>query len=162
PVAPAPTSAGLLGMARITGTPGPHHFSSASSLIPAATDITNGRVLWNRGCNGVRTAPATCGLTATTTRVAGAIAAALAAVAVLQKPAARALEAAGELSPTQMCSGGVPRRSRPPISARPMLPPPRNAICCLLLIVQRIVGFSGEQRRYIDGAATPSMRRPRS
>src|SRR5882757_9731941 len=51
----------------------------------------------------------------------------------MPKSADSASRAAGKLSPTEMCSGRVPRRSRPPMSARPMLPPPKNAICPLLM-----------------------------
>src|SRR5882724_6482226 len=135
PVAPAPTNAGLLGIARITGTPPPHQLSRAEMRIPAAIDITIGRVCCSAGWSGVRTAPATCGLTATTMTDAGPTATALSAVACTPKSAERASLAASELSPTVMCSGRVPRRSIPPISARPMLPPPRIARCLLLIRV---------------------------
>ena len=46
-------------------------------------------------------------------------------------PRANEVRAASTLSPTEICSGRVPRRKSPPIRARPMLPPPKNASCML-------------------------------
>ena len=44
PVAPKPLSAGRFGMVRITGTCGPNQRASAAWGMPAATEITRGRV----------------------------------------------------------------------------------------------------------------------
>src|SRR5690348_7510715 len=54
------------------------------------------------------------------------MAAALSAVAAMPSSLESVVRAGSWLSPTAICSGRMPWRSRPPMSARPMLPAPRT------------------------------------
>ncbi len=62
--APAPTSAGVLGMARTTGVPGASAASMRASVTPAAMDSTRPT---SRSARSRQTASTWSGLTATTT-----------------------------------------------------------------------------------------------
>ncbi len=85
PVAPAPTSAGRFGIVRTTGRLPPAQLSSAATSSPAHTEMSSGCIFCSTGASGARTLPASWGLTASTTIVASATAAALSAVAEMPK-----------------------------------------------------------------------------
>ena len=75
-------------------------------------------------------------------------------VASMPKSFSSAARAGANASPTAICSRGTPRRSRPPMSARPMLPPPRIAnfsFCMGLAIVQRA------SSAYVSGAPNSAV-----
>src|SRR5438876_509169 len=133
PVAAAPTSAGRLGMARTTATPGPHQASSAATRSPAATETRSGGRAPQCPASAPSTALASSGFTASTTTEAPATAAALSAAAVMASSRARRSREAALGSPTLRCSGRVPERSSPVMRARPMLPAPSTAMRLLVM-----------------------------
>ena len=121
-------------MVRITGTCGPNQRASAACGMPAATDITRGRVSARCGASPSATARICCGLTASTTtsaplhraRVVGG---GLDAV-VAHQPLQLILARIGN----HHALVGRPRLVRPPISAAAMLPPPMNASLRMLFM----------------------------
>src|SRR5207302_34863 len=140
PVAAAPTSAGRLGMARTTATPGPHQACRAATRRPAATEMSNGPCAPHCPASAVSTEAASCGFTASTTTAAPRTAAALSAPAVMPRSRASASRAPATGSPTLRCSGRVPERSSPPMRARPMLPAPSMAR--RLLVIRALLYWS--------------------
>src|SRR5881398_1298226 len=146
PVAAAPTSAGRLGMARTTATPGPHQACRAATRRPAATEMSNGPCAPHSPASAVSTEAASCGFTASTTTAAPRTAAALSAPAVMPRSRASASRAPATGSPTLRCSGRVPERSSPPMRARPMLPAPSMARR-LLVMRALLYGSWAKQRR---------------
>src|SRR3984893_1095054 len=159
PVAAAPTSAGRLGMARTTATPGPHQACRVATRKPAATEMSSGPCAPHSPARAVSTPAASCGFTASTTTAAPLTAAALSALAVMPRSRASASRAAAMGSPTLMCSGRVPERSSPPMSARPMLPAPSMARR-LLVMRPLLYGSWAKQRRpeAHDGRALKNRR----
>ena len=130
PVTPAPTRAGLLGMARITGTPAPHQPCRAWILTPAATESTTGR----RRCSGPRERREHGASVLRLHREDDEVGLADRRPHCPRSPRCRAPGRAPRAPPhgarrRLICSGRMPWRSRPPMSARPMLPAPQDSRC---------------------------------
>ncbi len=66
PVTPAPSRAGVLGIARTTAWPPPSQRSSWLLVMPAAMETTSGCLPWAMAVSEAQTSRSTCGLTAST------------------------------------------------------------------------------------------------
>ncbi|MNV36314.1 hypothetical protein D3C71_1277870 [compost metagenome] len=124
PVTPAPSSAGVLGIARTTAGLPPSQRSSCSLVMPAAMDSTSGCWLRASVDNDAHTSRSTCGLTASTHTAPCAAASAAPAWACTPKSACSWSRSACTGSATWMSPAGTPWRTRPAIRLRAMLPPP--------------------------------------
>jgi hypothetical protein len=127
PVAPAPFSAGLFGMARTTDTPSPHHPAISATRIPAAMDNTSGGRREKTDASDWTVMAMSCGFTASTTMSAPSTISRLSADTCTPSSSASAIRRACTASPTWMFPGGRPRAMRPRIRALPMFPPPMKA-----------------------------------
>src|SRR5256885_9504096 len=145
PAMPSCTVAGAFGIARTTGTPSAIRSSMYAVGMAAATETTV--------CSGVRRTPISaskasmsCGLTATTTIPAPAIAAALSAVASTPyRSCSSATRSAPRLVMTISEASRQPELSKPERRASPIRPPPRIAI---FLFMPESLGRASRGQRY--------------
>lgn len=141
PVAPSPSRAGVLGIARTTARPPPSQPSIWSLRRPAAIDTNSGAGSAMAGASRVQTPAITCGLTASSTSSAPARAATASSPATTPKSRASARRASGSGSATRMRSPGWPRPRRPAIRLRAMLPPPMKAMAGAVLDSLGVMGM---------------------
>ncbi len=120
---PAPSSAGVLGMARTTSACAPSHCCSRAVGMPAAMEITS----WpgaRRADSSLQTLAITCGLTASSQLPASSRALAMLSATVMPYCWCRLSRSAACGSMTSMAAGAVPEWIKPAIRLRAMLPPP--------------------------------------
>src|SRR5690606_961584 len=125
PVTPSPTSAGVLGMARITATPG-RRSSNTRIGTPAATDTTiwGGRIAFSTWS---RRAVTSRGLVATTTTSRSPTASTGSNTTGWPVAASTAAARSGRRAATETSSVVHPAERRPRRRASPMAPAPRMA-----------------------------------
>ena len=125
PATPLPTSAGVLGMTRITGCPSGSTSVSRARVTPAATETTTASgPRW--GAMSVRAVATWWGLTATTTTSAT-----LTPDTSTERTPRRSRSLARRSvswSTATISSGEVPAAIQPAVSASPMAPAPMTAI----------------------------------
>ena len=127
PVTPAPSRAGVLGMQRTTGSSPPSHCWIRATGMPAAMDTTSGRAACAGPASGSQAARMACGLTASSHSPAPATAGGPSSKPCTPKSATSAWRNSATGSATRMREVSKPRRDRPPIRLRAMLPPPMKA-----------------------------------
>ncbi len=133
PVAPAPTSAGVFGIARTIARPRvPSQPASCAMRMPAAIETTSGRERATAAAISAHTGFITCGLTASTSTPAPSAAAAALSCTSTPKSRASAWRRSRLGSATTMDACVAPPRASAPIRLRAMFPPPMNAMraCC--------------------------------
>jgi hypothetical protein len=97
-------------------------------VMPAAIEITSGRLAADCDASASQTARITCGFGASSQIAAPSTAMALSSNTATPKSRASASRSSGTGSATRIADAGVPREIRPPIRLRAMLPPPMKAI----------------------------------
>ena len=128
PLAPAPTSAGVLGMQRTMACCPPSRRSIWAMRMPAAMEMTSGFHARNGVASAAQTSCITCGFTASTTQSAPAAASALSVKTRTSNSRANASRVSARGSATRIDAGGTPRARCAPIRLRAMLPPPMKAM----------------------------------
>ena len=125
PVMPRPTSAGVLGMARMMRSL-PSHAAMLAVVMPAATLRCNAAPVW--GAAAKAASLNVCGLTAQTMSAARASWGPGVAAASMPKRSRNAARAWSQGSTTSIWLAGWPWLVSPPMMALAMLPPPIKAI----------------------------------
>ena len=133
PVIPIPISAGVFGMVRTMAGWPPSHRDRSATRVPAAIESTS--CCFSCGATAAAASRMFCGLTAITINSLAATPAPGAAVQATPKSCVSFARAASNGSTTEIFAALAPWRSRPPIRAVAMLPPPMKLIFKLATLI---------------------------
>ena len=105
----------------------------SGSRTPAAMEMTSALSSRRRGPSAAATRRSTWGLTASTTTEAPVTASPLSLQTSMEKRPVSSARRSARGSATRISDGGHPPATNPPTRLAAMLPPPMNAMTCLLM-----------------------------